>query len=311
MKHNGYDIVGDIHGYANALKQLLARFEYAESAGCYRHANRKMIFVGDFIDKGPAVRETLKIVRTMVERGAALAVMGNHEYNAIAYHTPDGSGGYFREHNPKNLKQHEATLQSFEGAPGELTEYLAWFGTLPLFLDLGGLRIVHACWDGKAIKGLDGNNRFDLRLLARAGTPRDHRQEAVNTLLKGPEIKIPNGMRDDEGRNEMRVKWWLNDRPLSYRSAALQVPFELPDNAITEYEAEKVCGYPENAPPVFFGHYGLKPAEPISANVACIDMGITRHGPLCAYRWDGEQRIDPGKLVRVSPTTINDVAEYL
>jgi Predicted phosphohydrolases len=112
----------------------------------------RLIFVGDFIDKGPAIRETLKIVRAMVEHGAALAVMGNHEYNAIAYHTSDGSGGYFREHNAKNLKQHEATLQSFEGAPGELTEYLAWFGTLPLFLDLGGLRVVHACWDEKRLK---------------------------------------------------------------------------------------------------------------------------------------------------------------
>src|SRR5437764_10443174 len=121
MKQNGYDIVGDIHGYANALKQLLTHLGYAEGDGCYRHPDRKLIFVGDFIDKGPAIRETLQIVRAMVERGAALAVIGNHEYNAIAYHTPDGSGGYFREHNLKNLKQHEATLQSFEGAPGELT----------------------------------------------------------------------------------------------------------------------------------------------------------------------------------------------
>ena len=34
-----------------------------------------------------------------------------------------------------------------------------------------------------------------------------------------------------------------------------------------------------------------------SANVACIDMGIIRDGPLCAYRWDGEQRINPEKFV--------------
>lgn len=301
MKQNGYDIIGDIHGYGTTLKQLLAKLGYAVSADCYRHTERKVIFVGDFIDKGPAIRQTLHIVRSMVEGGSAVAVMGNHEYNTIAYHTPDGHGGYFREHTAKNVKQHEATLHSFTDAEDELWAYVTWFKTLPLFLDLDGLRIVHACWDEKAIRDLGGSSRFDSSLLARSGAQRDPRQEAVNTLLKGPEINLPTGMRNDDGRTEMRIKWWLNDQPLHYRNVALQVPFELPEKAISEDEIQKVCGYPSDAPPVFFGHYGfLKPAEPISANVACIDLGVIRLGPLCAYRWDGEQRIEPSKFVCVA-----------
>jgi hypothetical protein len=97
----------------------------------------------------------------------------------------------------------------------------------------------------------------------------------------------------------MRVKWWLNDRPLNYRQVALQVPFELPVDPLTVEATRKVCGYPADAPPIIFGHYGfLKPAEPIAPNVACIDLGA--HGPLCAYRWDGEAMLDTGKFVTVT-----------
>lgn len=84
----------------------------------------------------------------------------------------------------------------------------------------------------------------------------------------------------------MRVKWWSNERPLTYRNAALQVPFELTDDPVSE--ADKVSGYAADAPPVFFGHYGFsKPPEPIAPNVACLDLGVARGGPLCAYRWAG------------------------
>lgn len=50
-----------------------------------------MIFLGDFIDRGPKIRETLQIVRAMVDAGTALAVMGNHEYNAICFHSPESA----------------------------------------------------------------------------------------------------------------------------------------------------------------------------------------------------------------------------
>ena len=54
-----------------------------------------------FIDRGPEIRETLQTVRAMVDGGSTLAVMENHEFNALAYHTPDGKGGFLRKHTPK------------------------------------------------------------------------------------------------------------------------------------------------------------------------------------------------------------------
>jgi predicted MPP superfamily phosphohydrolase len=80
-----HDIIGDIHGHAAELKSLLTRMDYKETNGVWQHPSRKAIFVGDLIDRGPAIREVLHIVKNMVDHQKALVVMGNHEYNAIAY----------------------------------------------------------------------------------------------------------------------------------------------------------------------------------------------------------------------------------
>ena len=77
-----YDLIGDIHGHAAELRQLLEKLGYSQHGGIYLHPDRKVIFLGDFIDRGPQIREALGIVRVMVESGSALAVMGNHELNA-------------------------------------------------------------------------------------------------------------------------------------------------------------------------------------------------------------------------------------
>jgi hypothetical protein len=84
-----YDLIGDIHGHADALERLLKQLGYARQKGVYGHPDRRAIFLGDFIDRGPKIRETLEIVRPMVESGTALSVMGNHELNALAFNTTE------------------------------------------------------------------------------------------------------------------------------------------------------------------------------------------------------------------------------
>src|SRR5262245_42374631 len=86
----GYDIIGDVHGCAHSLEQLLQKLGYAVVDGAYEFGGdgrRQAIFVGDIIDRGPQIREALQIVRSMVERGSARMILGNHEYNALAYCT--------------------------------------------------------------------------------------------------------------------------------------------------------------------------------------------------------------------------------
>jgi hypothetical protein len=113
----GYDVIGDIHGHADALRRLLVKIGYSEFDGAFRHESRKVIFVGDFIDRGPEQWEALRIARAMCEAGAAFAVLGNHEFNAIGWATPDGHGGFLRAHTEANFGQHrEFLLQLGEGS---------------------------------------------------------------------------------------------------------------------------------------------------------------------------------------------------
>src|SRR6185295_19373423 len=103
-----------------------------KSLGVYHHPKRRVIFLGDFIDRGPKIRQVLEIVRPMVEEGKALAVMGNHELNALAYHTEDrdSPGHFLRRRSPKNEKQHRATLDQL--SQPELHSHLEWFRSLPM-----------------------------------------------------------------------------------------------------------------------------------------------------------------------------------
>ena len=139
-----FDLIGDIHGHADALVRLFEKMDYRHINGVWRHPTRKTIFVGDYIDRGPQIRETLRLVHGMVQEGHAIALMGNHEYNALAYAYEIPGGTFLREHNQKHTRQHQATLSQFRGYEKEWQYYLEWFSQMPLYLEREGLRAVHA-----------------------------------------------------------------------------------------------------------------------------------------------------------------------
>ena len=189
-----------------------------------------MIFLGDFIDRGPEQRPVIDIVRPMIDSGAALSVMGNHEFNAIAYATedPEEPGGYLRPRTEKNRRQHEAFLAAYEDK-GDYAELIQWFRHLPLWLELDGLRVVHACWDGKLMRFLEKryrivNDGLEDELLVAASIKGRPEFNAVETLLKGREVPLPRGQRfydkDGNPRQEIRVKWW-DAEAKTYREAFL------------------------------------------------------------------------------------------
>jgi hypothetical protein len=71
VKH--FDTIGDVHGQADKLKRLLRVLGYEKIGGVYGSADRKAVFVGDLIDRGPAIGETLEIVKAMVDAGSGSA----------------------------------------------------------------------------------------------------------------------------------------------------------------------------------------------------------------------------------------------
>jgi protein phosphatase len=80
--HGPFDIIGDIHGCRSELESLLGRLGYG--LGAARHPDgRKVVFLGDLVDRGPDIPGVLRIVMQMVEAGTALCVPGNHEMKLL------------------------------------------------------------------------------------------------------------------------------------------------------------------------------------------------------------------------------------
>lgn len=293
----GYDLIGDLHGHEGPLRRLLAKLGYSEESGVYRHPVRKVIFLGDFIDRGPAIREVLQIVHGMVDAGSALAVMGNHEFNALLYHSVGKDGLPLRAHSPKNRDQHQVSLDAFAEHPEEWQDYLGWFLNLPLYLELPGLRVVHAAWDDERIAGLNGRDRLDEAMLHKAATKGSPEFEAVELLLKGREIRLPEGCRfsDKQGfsRSKIRTRWWLSGAGKSYRELVLPDCAEVPAIPVPADQGLALRAYDPKEPPVFVGHYWLPAGRPtpLASNVVCLDYSVAKGGLLVAYRWNG-----PGPL---------------
>ena len=302
-----YDLIGDIHGYATKLKALLTKLGYRLESGVYRHPVRQVIFLGDYIDRGPEIRETLQTVRAMVDGGSALAVMGNHEFNALAYATPDGQGDYLRKRTPEKIEQHRASMEQIgTPCPDEWKVWLEWFSTLPLFLDLGRLRAVHASWDREAVAAFQPIKKIDdktLRAMADKSSPLGKYKES---LLNGVELRLPKGhvFSDKSGfkRKDIRTRWWEALAGKTYRQAVFPDSETVPDHPIPSVLINRDLAYHQDEPPVFFGHYWLPPNAakvPLAQNVACLDYSVAKGGDLTAYRWDGEQVLSAEKFVGV------------
>lgn len=301
-----YDIIGDIHGNAEALKGLLYKLGYRKSGLSWTSpSSRKIIFVGDFIDRGKDQVEAIRIARELIESDRAMAVMGNHELNSIAWYY-----GY-RPDTPKNRKQHQAFLQQIDDRSQQHTEAIRWFLTLPLWLDLPEIRVVHACWDPQSLKTLGQKlegavlNRDQIELATKgtsnafdANGQKGEENElfsAVETLLKGLEVALPepHSFRDKDGheRCHVRLKWWL-EPPASYREASMtkldpdEPAFEkpIPNGVLPSYD---------NLKPLFLGHYwqtGIP--KTLSPKIACVDYSAGKGGPLVAYCWRGEEDLN-------------------
>ncbi len=303
-----YDIIGDVHGHAVPLETLLKDMGYRERDGAWRQHEHTAVFVGDYIDRGTHQLETVRIVRSMVDAGSALATMGNHEFNALAWNLPDPheSGAFMRPHVPAKQRQHQAFLDATEDKPKEYAETLDWFRSLPLWLDLPGLRIVHACWDEDSMAVLapllDDQNCVGADGVMAASRRGTAEFNALECVLKGPEMKLPEGLQfpqGDEVRSEARIRWWM-PRSSTLREAALvdsatvaRLPdLPIPDNLWPRYDTSK---------PIFIGHYWMRGnPEPLTSRIACLDYSVAKDGPLVAYRWRGEADLSPDHFVQAA-----------
>lgn len=301
------DFVGDIHGHADKLKELLDKLGYTVNNGAYTHPERKVLFVGDYIDRGPQIRATLEIVKAMVDSGNAIALMGNHEYNALCFHTQETEGGHLRKHLIKNIIQHYQTLVQFQNKQKEYEAYLEWFKTLPLFYETENFRAVHACWDTNSMAYLQTylcDNRLTDELIYQSVKKGTTLYSAIDITLKGKEISIPEGSsftdKDGTKRTEIRIKWWEDPAKSNYKTISVEPLDDLPENPIDVDHLTNYDFYIEDTKPVFFGHYWLKGNPTLHrSNICCLDYSVAKNGCLVAYRFDGEEKLDNARLVFV------------
>ncbi|PSB32127.1 polynucleotide kinase-phosphatase [Chlorogloea sp. CCALA 695] len=80
-EHGPFDIIGDIHGCCDELEALLQKlgYEISPEQNYFHPQGRKALFLGDLVDRGNRILDTLALVQNMVVAGTALCVPGNHD----------------------------------------------------------------------------------------------------------------------------------------------------------------------------------------------------------------------------------------
>ena len=317
MADQGYDIIGDVHGSADKLERLLDAMGYSNDDGTWKHSERQAVFVGDFIDRGPRQLDSIAIPRAMVEAGSALAVIGNHEFNAASLATKDEMGAWNRNHSERNLDQSSAFLDAATFGSDEHTDIISWFMTLPLWLNLDGIRVVHACWYPQSMKVLEPllspTGSMTHEFLVEANKSGTAPYDAMEVVQKGPEVEL-DGYRytdkDGHERRSGRVTWW--DPAATTLDAGIRLgngwqvydrdnePVDsLPDSPLPEWVRSITPTDPDRTP-VIFGHYWFRTEEGlaiIDSKAACVDYSAVKGGPLVAYRWSGESELTSDNLV--------------
>jgi len=140
-----FDVIGDVHGCRLELEELLAELGYdlvRDDAGRPVDAShpdgRRVVFVGDLVDRGPDSPGVLRLAMGMVRAGHALCVSGNHEAKlnrALGRRSVTLSHGL------------ERTMEQLAQEPEEFVEDVRRFvdGLIAHYvLDEGNLVVAHA-----------------------------------------------------------------------------------------------------------------------------------------------------------------------
>ena len=254
------DVIGDIHGEIDALRQLLFRLGYND-AGEHPHG-RKLIFVGDLCDRGPDSPAVIALVRKLVETGRAQCVAGNHELNLLRRDQKHGNHWFYEGDHTHHLKTFG---HSVTATRAEAEEISAFFETLPVALERADLRVVHAAWIPAAIQAcrswdgslLEAYDEFDRHA---AKTPEYQRlsaaaeaeEPAFRTATRGDQEPplFPGTAAYDE--------YYQMSNPIRVLTSGVERPTKRPFFVSGKWRfVERVKWWLEYADdaPVIFGHY--------------------------------------------------------
>ena len=259
------DVVGDVHGEIDALQTLLDLLGYRPDG--VHPEGRRLVFVGDLVDRGPDSPNVVDLVARFVAEGTAQCVLGNHEFNLLMKDKKPDNRWYFGDQASldKSDEITPAVLADEEGRK----RMKDFFQTLPLVLVRDDVRVVHACWNKPMVReALDADSAKGL--YSRFRDEIDRRQEGkieldeierglehqnlnpVKVLVSGPEHRVKKPFEaGGKMRHEKRTEWWK------------------------KYDANEYC---------FFGHYSNDRGKyDLKSRAICVDFSVGK-------RWEERKR---------------------
>ena len=296
------DFIGDIHGHLNDLETLLKKLGYNKKDGIYIHSERIPVFLGDLINRGPDILGVLDLVRKMHLSGNAYVVMGNHEFNFLAYHFKDKDGEPFRPNTERYYGYIKETKDPLE-TNLLLETYLDWMSTLPLIVKNDFFNAVHAQWSEKLENELKNSG---ITILDEKGMREIHLKsellETVSSIVKGAEYYITKDFIEKydfvyRQPNE-RIFWWKKNRSNKLKDW-LDVEVNNQLILIDESDFLMIKDFEKTNKPTFFGHYWLDSQNfgLISENLCCLDYSVAKGGFIGAYQFNGEVKLSTKKLL--------------
>jgi hypothetical protein len=268
------DIVGDVHGEIEPLIALLAALGYGSRGEHPR--GRRLVFVGDLVDKGPDSPAVVDLAMDLVKRGLAQWVMGNHELNLLR-EEPKAGNAWLLDPTRKEQKQGGEFSHSRVASPELKARQLGFLAKLPLALERSDLRVVHAAWMPKQIEELRGAQesivdlfrRYELAaqaslkaegLIDRANAEKVHSSSLLHDR-NAKDVPLLEAMGLSDERQQM-------DNPIKVVTSGVERLAKSPFWASGQWRmCDRVAWWNEyeDATPVIVGHYWRR-LQPVQAS---------------------------------------------
>lgn len=311
MTH-GYDVIPAI-GRLDQLERLLEHLGHLTGERS-SPTGRTPVFLGGVCDAAGPTRSA-DLIRAMVDAGTALAVVGPSELQEVRRArpvTPHRPGAERSRDTGDVLAGNRGSTSASTGSAAASTatcdDWGSWLHTLPLWLELPGLRVAHGCWSEFDVamlrSALDGNCLGTPALSDATSLAVGDLARAIDTIVLGPSVALPPSLwcRDPSGRDvrAARYRWW-EDGPVTYRTrAALPDGCAFPDGVAAREALD--TGIP-GAVPVLFAHespvvVGSRWCAdgPVVLGPSVLALTVPSGHPV-AYRWSGEHHLDLAHLV--------------
>lgn len=130
-------VIADIHGHFDALQRLKREFGY-------NPIEHQLIYLGDYIDRGPYSCEVVnEVMRQVLEEGA-IALLGNHERMMLNALTSEQNKNRINDMLLWQINGGQKTLDSYKSGKRAMKTHLKFLATLPLYVENDHYLFVHA-----------------------------------------------------------------------------------------------------------------------------------------------------------------------